>query len=131
VKLPLVPAGNLRSVGDEIGGTRFNITASCAATEVGKQLMYSLFDNNATALSVQSKYFTNTVPDTSNVGITVYDDTGTRVPTYNTSGVLGILSSGASPSVTKSFLARYYKIDDLPVNPGLLNAQATIMVNYK
>lgn len=130
VQLPDVPAGNLTSVGDEIGGTSFNVIASCGSADAGKQLMYTLVDNNA-PLNVRSDVLTNTVSDTQNVGVAVYDDTGARVITYNTTGVLGTLPGGSNPSVSKRFLARYHKLDNLPVKPGLLNAQATVLVNYK
>lgn len=130
VQLPDVPAGNLTSVGDEIGGTSFNVIASCGSADAGKQLMYTLVDNNA-PLNVRSDVLTNTVSDTQNVGVAVYDDTGARVITYNTTGILGTLSGGVNPSASKRFLARYHKLDNLPVKPGLLNAQATILVNYK
>lgn len=130
VQLPDVPAGNLRNVGDEIGGMSFSVTASCEATDAGKQLMYTLMDNNA-PLIVKSNFLTNTVTETSNVGVAVYDDMGNRVITHNTTDVFGTLNHDIRPSITKRFLARYYKIDNNPVKPGLLNAQATIMVNYK
>ncbi|EKU56587.1 fimbrial protein [Acinetobacter sp. WC-323] len=130
VQLPEVPAGNLKSAGEEIGGVSFNVTVRCGSADAGKQLMYTMMDNNA-PLNVRSDVLTNTVPETKNVGVAVYDDNGARVITHNTTGVLGILPGGVNPSVSKRFLARYHKLDNLPVKPGVLNAQATILVNYK
>ncbi|MFV5193026.1 fimbrial protein [Acinetobacter courvalinii] len=130
VQLPDVPAGNLRNIGDEIGGASFAITASCEAADAGKQLMYTMMDKNA-PLTVKTNFLTNTVTETNNVGVAVYDDMGNKVITHNTTDVFGTLSGGTRPSVTKRFLARYHKLDNAPVKPGLLNAQATILVNYK
>ncbi len=129
VQLPEVPAGNLKSAGEEIGGVSFNVIARCGSA-AGEPLMYTMIDNNA-PLNVRSDVLTNTVPETKNVGVAVYDDNGARVITHNTTGVLGILPGGVNPSVSKRFLARYHKLDNLPVKPGVLNAQATILVNYK
>jgi len=53
-------------------------------------------DNNSPR-NANTKVFTNTVPETQNVGIAVFDEaTGERVIIHNTTDSFGILSGGAN-----------------------------------
>ncbi|ENX10050.1 fimbrial protein [Acinetobacter courvalinii] len=130
VTLPTIATSALPTTGTEAGGkTPFSITATCSSGLASTALYFTMSDNsnvgnNTTVLS-------NSNAATSNVGIRVYDVSNNSAITYGTEYSFGRLGAGSNPALTKNFYAKYYKKDNVAAVAGSVNAQATVMVNYK
>ncbi|KYQ84483.1 fimbrial protein [Acinetobacter sp. NRRL B-65365] len=130
VTLPTIATSALATAGTEAGGkTPFSITATCSNGLANTLLYFTMSDNANVANS--TNVLSNSNAATSNVGIRVYDVSNNSAINYGTEYSFGRLGTGSNPALTKNFYAKYYKKDNVAAVAGSVNAQATVMVNYK
>ncbi|MFC3171961.1 fimbrial protein [Acinetobacter vivianii] len=129
VTLPTIATSALATAGTEAGGKTPSITATCSNGLANTLLYFTMSDNANVANS--TNVLSNSNAATSNVGIRVYDVSNNSAINYGTEYSFGRLGTGSNPALTKNFYAKYYKKDNVAAVAGSVNAQATVMVNYK
>lgn len=137
VTLPTVRTTDFISVGQTLRDTPFTVSVSgCNASDVGKNLVALLTDNNNSSASNSQGLLKNTGSGNSaNVSVQIIDGaTSNAIPiapksisSFANFFNFGTIATGGT--VSKQFKARYYS-NVLPVPATNVNAQATITLIY-